>query len=70
MNNEKLSRRTFMRGTSLAAAGAIAGALSGTGCTSNKTSKSKIDTSKILTITRRWVIAGLAKPAWCSPRSA
>ncbi|HUS73545.1 MAG TPA: aldo/keto reductase [Sedimentisphaerales bacterium] len=52
MNNEKLSRRTFMRGTSLAAAGAIAGALAGNGCTSSKTPKStdasKIDTSKIL----------------------
>jgi len=52
MNNDKLSRRNFMRGTSLAAAGAIAGALAGKGCTWSGTSKStdisKIDISKIL----------------------
>ena len=48
MNNDKLSRRNFIRNTSLAAAGAITGALAGTGCTSSKTSKSKIDTSKVL----------------------
>jgi predicted aldo/keto reductase-like oxidoreductase len=52
MGNDTLSRRTFMRSTSLAAAGAIAGALAGKGCTSSETSKSggisKIDTSKIL----------------------
>ena len=52
VNNDKLSRRSFIHSSSLAAAGAIAGALAGTGCTSSKTSKSndvsKIDTSKIL----------------------
>jgi predicted aldo/keto reductase-like oxidoreductase len=48
MGNDKLSRRNFMRSTSLAAAGAIAGALAGTGCTSNNTSISKIEPSKVL----------------------
>lgn len=52
MNNDKLSRRTFIRNTSLVTAGTIAGALAGKGCTFGKTSKSddvsKIDTSKIL----------------------
>ncbi|MHC4488722.1 MAG: aldo/keto reductase, partial [Planctomycetota bacterium] len=48
MNNDKLSRRSFMRSSSLAAAGAIAGALAGKGCTWSGTSASKIDTSKVL----------------------
>lgn len=49
VNNDKLSRRTFIRNTSLVAAGTIAGALAGQGCTtSNKSRSGKIDTSKIL----------------------
>ncbi len=48
MNGDKLSRRKFMRNTSFAAAGAIAGALAGTGCSSNNTSISKIEPSKVL----------------------
>ena len=48
----ELSRRTFIRNTSLMAAGALTGALAGKGCTlSNKTKPgdiSKTDTSKIL----------------------
>ena len=52
MNNDKLSRRSFIHSSSLAAAGAIAGALAGKGCTSSETSKSndasQIDTSKVL----------------------
>jgi len=68
MNNEKLpqkiprnkhsvvrpefSRRTFIRNTSLMAAGALTGALAGKGCTLSKNTKlgdiSNVDTSKIL----------------------
>jgi predicted aldo/keto reductase-like oxidoreductase len=47
MDNDKISRRTFIRNTSLTAAGAIAGALAGKGCTSGRLAKSA-DTSKIL----------------------
>lgn len=47
MNNEKLSRRNFIRTTSLAAAGSIAGALASDGQAKGKKDK-PIDTSKIL----------------------
>jgi len=47
MNNDKISRRTFLRNTSLAAAGTIAGALAGKGCTTGRLAK-PADTSKIL----------------------
>ena len=49
MNSDKLSRRSFIRNTSLAAAGTITGGLTGKGDASIKQrDKSKIDTSKIL----------------------
>jgi len=52
MNSDGLSRRTFMRDTSVIAVGAIASALAGKGCTlSDKTmpgDTSKMDTAKIL----------------------
>jgi predicted aldo/keto reductase-like oxidoreductase len=52
MDNDKLSRRTFVHNTSLAALGTIAAALTENGCTfSNNTTSgqtAKIDTSKIL----------------------
>lgn len=50
MNNDKLSRRTFIRRASMATAGTVAGALAGKGQVSAKASdkKTKIDTSKIL----------------------
>jgi len=48
----ELSRRTFIRNTSLMAAGALTGSLAGKGCTLSNNTKpgdiSKIDTSKIL----------------------
>jgi len=47
MNSDKLSRRTFIRNTSLTAAGAIAGVLAAKGCTSGRLAK-RGDTSKIL----------------------
>ncbi len=47
MKNDKLSRRTFIRNTTLTAAGAIAGTLAGKGCTSGRLAK-RGDTSKIL----------------------
>ena len=47
MNNNKISRRTFMRNTSLIAAGTITGALAGKGCTCGDIAK-PADTSKIL----------------------
>ncbi|MHC4423984.1 MAG: aldo/keto reductase, partial [Planctomycetota bacterium] len=47
MNDDKLSRRTFIRDTSLMAAGAITGALAGKGCTSGGVAR-PADTSKIL----------------------
>jgi len=47
MNNDKISRRTFLRNTSLTAAGTIAGALAGKGCTSGRLGK-PAGTSKIL----------------------
>lgn len=47
MDRDRLSRRTFLRNTSVMAAGAVAGALAGKGCTSAKLAKST-DTSKIL----------------------
>ncbi len=47
MNNDKLSRRNFIRTTSLAAAGSIAGALASDGQAKGKKNK-PIDTSKIL----------------------
>jgi aryl-alcohol dehydrogenase-like predicted oxidoreductase len=51
MNRDRLSRRTFIRNTSLAAAGTIAGTLAAQGCTGNKTgkpaAKARIDPSKI-----------------------
>ncbi|MBL7154463.1 MAG: aldo/keto reductase [Phycisphaerae bacterium] len=51
MNGDRLSRRRFIRNTSLAAAGTIAGTLAGQGCATNKTAASakgpKIDPSKI-----------------------
>ncbi|MHC4571625.1 MAG: aldo/keto reductase [Planctomycetota bacterium] len=49
MNNDKLSRRTFIRNTSLTVAGTIAGALATKGCTSfSNTATKTVDTSKIL----------------------
>lgn len=52
MKNDKISRRTFIRNTSLVAAGTIAGALAQEGCSiSDKTrsgDRSEVDTSKIL----------------------
>ena len=47
MNNDKLSRRDFIRNTTLTAAGAIAGTLATKGCTSGRLAK-PADTSKIL----------------------
>jgi len=46
-NDYKLSRRAFMRNTSLAAAGAVAGALATSGCTMSNTAHS-VGKSKIL----------------------
>jgi len=52
MGNSRLSRRTFMQNTSLAALGTIAGALAGQGCNAGDKSKpdraAKIDPSKTL----------------------
>lgn len=39
MNDDKLSRRNFIRNTSLIGVGAIAGAFAGNGCTSSKTAR-------------------------------
>ncbi|MHC4462597.1 MAG: aldo/keto reductase [Planctomycetota bacterium] len=47
MKNDKLSRRNFIRNTSLMAAGTVAGALAGRAHASKRTSKA-LDTSKIL----------------------
>jgi predicted aldo/keto reductase-like oxidoreductase len=47
MKNDKLSRRTFIRNTSLMAAGTVAGALAGKGCTSLSSTTRPVDTSKI-----------------------
>jgi predicted aldo/keto reductase-like oxidoreductase len=47
MNNERISRRTFIRSTSLAAAGTVAGVLGGNGCTSGNLAGTA-DTPKIL----------------------
>ena len=47
MKNDKFSRRTFIRDTSLMAAGAVAGALAGKGCTSGGVAR-PADTSKIV----------------------
>ncbi|UCD58732.1 MAG: twin-arginine translocation signal domain-containing protein, partial [Candidatus Hydrogenedentota bacterium] len=47
MDKDRLSRRTFLRNTSVLAAGAVAGALAGKGCTSSRLARST-DTSKIL----------------------
>jgi len=46
MKNDKLSRRDFMRNTSLVAAGTIAGALAGEGCAPSDVAI-RTDTSKI-----------------------
>ena len=52
MSNDELSRRDFLRNTSIMTAGVITGALAGHGCTLSDRTKpgdiSKIDTSKIL----------------------
>ena len=49
MRNDKLSRRTFIRNTSLMTAGIIAGPLAAKGRASKKTTGAKkADTSKIL----------------------
>jgi predicted aldo/keto reductase-like oxidoreductase len=47
MDKHKITRRNFLRNTSLAAAGSIAGAVAGQGCTSGMASSSA-DTSKIV----------------------
>jgi len=62
MKNDKLSRRTFIRDTSLAAAGAIAGGLSGKGHASTRPGdKSRVDTSKILNYNPRMNYRRLGK---------
>ena len=49
MNNDKLSRRTFIRNTSLTTAGAIAASLAAaTHASVGAADKKKVDTSKIL----------------------
>jgi len=52
MNNDKFSRRTFIRNASVAAAGALAGTLAPNGCTLSRNAgpgdTSKMDTSRIL----------------------
>ncbi|HUW19903.1 MAG TPA: aldo/keto reductase [Sedimentisphaerales bacterium] len=60
MNNEKISRRTFIRNTSLMAAGSVAGALAAKGCTSSGSPKSA-DTSRILNYNQKMGYRRLGK---------
>lgn len=63
MNNNKLSRRAFMRNTSLTAVGAIVGALASNGCAPSyrNTAAKRVDTSKILNYNPRMGYRRLGK---------
>ncbi len=59
-NNDKLSRRSFMRNTSLAAVGAVAGALTSGGCGSSNTAH-RADKSKIVNYNQQMQYRRLGK---------
>jgi aryl-alcohol dehydrogenase-like predicted oxidoreductase len=65
MANHEISRRAFIRQTSLVAAGAIAGKLAGSGCAPTESTRpgdtSKMDTSRILNYNRRMGYRRLGK---------
>jgi predicted aldo/keto reductase-like oxidoreductase len=60
MDKQKISRRIFLRNTSLAAAGTIAGAVAGQGCTSSMASRPAY-TSKILNYNQKMGYRRLGK---------
>ncbi|MHC4186454.1 MAG: hypothetical protein ACYSR4_11085, partial [Planctomycetota bacterium] len=60
MDKQKISRRIFLRNTSLAAAGTVAGAVAGQGCTSGMTPR-PTHTSKILNYNQKMGYRRLGK---------